>query len=208
MKRGVIGVQRVEQAAEVLNRLGDRLGVARLYMDCGYGALTEDRVAEANELLERATDLMTPNDAPYWLALLWTNVGLARLLAGEPEAARSAFVDALRLNSENRHWADCGESFAGLAAIAGLDGDDRVAARLRGATLTAGYPLSELDRTIEDRLTHRYTAAAHVRLGPAMWQREEAIGAAWTTPEATRYATAWADWAVAADTPAAASDAA
>ena len=55
-------------------------------MDCGYGALTEDRVAEANELLERATDLMTPDDAPYWLALLWTNVGLARLLAGEPEA--------------------------------------------------------------------------------------------------------------------------
>jgi hypothetical protein len=43
-----------------------------------------------------------------------------------------------------------------------------------------------------------------------VWQREEAIGAAWTTPEATRYATAWADWAVAADTPApaAASDAA
>jgi len=181
----------IEQASAVLTRIGDNVGLARLYMDCGYGALTEDRVAEANELRERAIASMTPGDTPYWLALLWTNVGLARLFAGKPDAARPAFADALRLNSTSRHWEDCGESFAGLAAIAAGDGDDEAAARLRGAARTAGYPLSELDRPIDERLARDYTAAAEERLGHAAWQREEAIGAAWTTAAATKYAIDW-----------------
>lgn len=183
---------RLEEAAVVLTRLGNNRGLTKLYSNTAYVALTEGRVDEANELLERALEVPGVGDDPWRLAGILGNLGLSRLFAGEPRAARAAFADALRHFTTNGFDDDIGESLAGLAAIAAIEGDLEVAARLRGAVRTAGYPPGEFDRQVDQRLILDYMAAAQERLGPAAWTRGEEIGAAWTPAEATACALAWA----------------
>jgi len=184
----------VEQAAGIFKRLGDDSGLARLYNNCAYIALTEGRVQEARELLENGLNLPrsgTTLHLPALLSNLLSNLGLARLLAGDPHAARHAFAQALEVTLTGYGDAH-GESFAGLAAIAAIDGEDQVAACLHGASRTAGYPPSESDRSIDQRLTSDYLTAAQDRLGPAGWQRAEATGMTWTEVEAFEHAMTWA----------------
>jgi hypothetical protein len=135
--------------------------------------------------------LATPEVPAYYRRILLTSLALARLFAGEPDAARTAFAEALRLSLTDAHATGLGQSFAGIAAIAAIDGDDEAAARLRGAARAAGYPPGDSDRATDERLTRNYLTAAQTRLGPAAWQRHEAIGAAWTTSEATTFAITW-----------------
>jgi predicted ATPase/DNA-binding SARP family transcriptional activator len=182
----------LEQAAVVLTRLGNERGLTKLYSNAAYVALTEGRVEEANELLERALEVPWTRDDPWRLAGVLGNLGLARLFAGEPRAARAPFADALRHFSTHGFDDDIGESLAGLAAIAAIEGDLDVAARLRGAVRTAGYPPGEFDRQIDQRLIRDYMIAAQERLGSAKWILGEEIGAAWTPAAAAAYALAWA----------------
>ncbi len=185
----------VEQAAAAFTRTGDTSALIDLYMNCAYVALIEGRAEEANQLLIRAGEVPDFGDRTWGLRVFLSNLGLARLFTGEFQAAREAFAGAV---AATHSATDFGESLAGLAAVAAVDGDHEVAARLRGAARTAGYPPSEYDRPIDERLTHDYLTPAREHLGPA-WDRGEAIGATWTPEEATAYALAWARADAAAD---------
>jgi len=193
----------VEEAAGIFTRLGDDSGLARLYTNCGYVELTKGRVEQASELFEAALNVPRSGATlhlPALLSNLLSNLGLARLFSGDPHAARLAFVEALGVTLTG--YGDyVGESFAGLAAIAAIGCDDEVAARLRGAAGTAGYPPpSEFDRSIDQRLTRDYLTAALERLGPVTWQGGTATRTAWTTAEATEYAITWASAGIVGET--------
>jgi hypothetical protein len=55
----------------------------------------------------------------------------------------------------------------GLAAVAAADDQDSTAARLRGVARACGYPQTEIDKRIAERLERDYFAPARARTRPA-----------------------------------------
>ena len=176
----------LEQAAELLIPLGDYRQVASVYSSAAYVALSEDRVAEATSLLDTALTALGRIDDPWETMITLSNVGLARLFAGNIDRARNAFERALRLCTQHVIDRIAGESLAGLAAVAAAEGRDERAARLRGAAHTSGYPPATFDRKIDDRLERDYLAAARIRYGT--WRDAERAGEECSLEHAIAYA--------------------
>ena len=186
----VAGDQRraiLEQAAELLIPLGNYRQVADAYNSAAYGALTEDRVAEATSLLETALRAATRIDDPLQMTVIHSDIGLARLFSGDPNRARDAFEQALRLCAQYAFRGVADESLAGLAAVAAAQGRDETAARLRGAAHALGYPPTTFDKRIDDRLERDYLAVARTRQGDAAWHADEQAGAGLSREQAIAY---------------------
>ena len=176
----------LEQAAELLIPSGDYRQVASAYSSAAYVALSEDRIAEATCLLDTALHAAGRIDDPWQTMTILSNIGLARLFAGDLDRARDAFVRALRLCTQYVLHRNAGESLAGLAAVAAAEGRDERAARLRGAAHTSGYPPATFDKKIDDRLERDYLAAARIRYGT--WRDAERAGEEWSLEHAIAYA--------------------
>ena len=95
--------------------------------------------------------------------LLCGNLGLAELLTGDTDAARTAFREELRLCRElvDRHFVS--EGLRGLAAVAAVQGDLRRAARLVGASSEHRY--GQPFDAIEARLDASFFETARKRCG-------------------------------------------
>jgi predicted ATPase len=187
----VAGEQRaelLEQAAELLVTSGRFREIASIHTSAAYVALAEERVDEASRLLDTALQAISKTDSPWETMIILGNIGLARLFAGAPEDAREPFQGELRLSFDHRFPKGADEAFAGLAAVAAAEGRDDVAARLRGAARSRGYPLAAFDARIDARVQRTYIAPARARYGQAAWQAAERAGAALSYSEATAYA--------------------
>jgi predicted ATPase/DNA-binding SARP family transcriptional activator len=178
----------LEQAAELLARVGDHRGMAMAWTYNAYQALIQGELREANGLLHDARRAMVRVDSPYLEAIMWGNIGLAKLFSRDPEPARAAFANQLQLCA--RHGlagSSACEGLAGMAAVAAANGLDEAVARLRGSSRAMGYP-SSFDKPIDDRLSRLYFAPARKRYGASAWRRAEQAGAALSLEEALAYA--------------------
>lgn len=180
----------LEQAAKLLIPLGAYRDMASAYSTAAYVALSEDRVAEANSLADAALQAADGLDDPWEMMVIHGNIGLARLFAGDIENAHEAFTRQLRLCAQHafRDIADTGEGLSGLAAVAAARGRDNVAATLRGAAHALGYPPTNFDERIDERLEADYLAAARTRYGDAAWRAREQAGARLSIDHAIAYA--------------------
>ena len=178
----------LEQAAELLIPLGNYRQVASAYSSAAYVALTEDRIAEATSLLDTALQAAGRIEDPWETMTILSNIGLARLFAGDLDHARDAFERALRLCAQHVFSKNAGEGLAGLAAVAAAQGRDERAARLRGAAHTSGYPPAMFDKRIDDRLERDYLAAARTRCADVPWRDAERAGEGLSLENAIAYA--------------------
>jgi predicted ATPase/DNA-binding SARP family transcriptional activator/class 3 adenylate cyclase len=176
------------QAAELLIPLGDYRQVASAYSSAAYVALTENRIAEATSLLETALQAAGQIEDPWETMTILSNIGLARLFAGDLDHACDAFKRALRVCAQHVFSKNAGEGLAGLAAVAAAQGRDERAARLRGAAHASGYPPATFDKKIDDRLERDYLAAARTRYADVPWRDAERAGEGLSLEHAIAYA--------------------
>jgi predicted ATPase/DNA-binding SARP family transcriptional activator len=177
----------LEQAAELLAPVGDHRGMAMAWTYNAYEALIRGDLREANGLLSDAQRAMARVDSPYLAAIMWGNIGLAKLFSGDPDQARAAFATQLQLCAQHALAVPACEGLAGMAAVAAANGLDEVAAQLRGSSRAMGYP-SSFDEPIESRLSRHHFAPARKRYGASAWHRAEQAGAALSLDEAVAYA--------------------
>jgi hypothetical protein len=130
-------------------------------------------------------------DDPWQKGMIWGNLGLARLFSGALDAAVDAFGRQVELCDRHSLGADyASEGVIGLAAVAAADDQDSTAARLRGVARACGYPQTEIDKRIAERLERDYFAPARARTRPALWTQHEQEGASLSLSEAISLARA------------------
>jgi hypothetical protein len=173
----------LEEACELLMLVGDYRQLAGVYLSAGYEAILDDHLAEALGLLDMARSVLPRVDSPATEMFVLGNVGMARLLSGQPTEARAAFEGQLRLcvGRPFRYGAD--EGLVGLAAVSATEGQVEHAAILRAAGRAMGYPQRQ-DVVIDERLENQYFAPARAVYGIAAWRKAERAGARLTYEEA------------------------
>jgi predicted ATPase len=139
---------------------------SQIMASLGYTALFHDDPATARRLSEQALEVVPPTDA-FGTALAEGNAGLAALLQGDVERARAAFTRGLRIAHEHQHEEVLSEALYGVGAVAALDGDDLLAAELRGASERGG--VVGMDPVIRARMDARFFAPVRARLGVQEW---------------------------------------
>ena len=108
--------------------------------------------------------------------LLQGNVGLAKLMTGDADAARASFREELRLCSERRVLPFASEGLLGLAAVAAARKDHDRAARLLGAADAQTYG-SQQDE-VKARLDTAFFRPAREHHGIDTWDAAVRHGAA------------------------------
>jgi predicted ATPase len=174
----------LEHAARLLTPLGNHRALASLHSAAGYVAMSENRLAEALTLLETGLQAAERSNDPYETMIAHGNIGLATFFSHDLEGAHDEFAHQLRLCGQHRFHHEASEGLAGLAAIAAAQGDDEVAARLRGAARAFGYAVARFDKRIDDRLERESLATARVRYGDTRWRRAEQAGVALSLEQA------------------------
>jgi hypothetical protein len=114
---------RVDEAALLLERVGNAYHLATLFHGAAGSSLRRGWDGDATVYLQRAVPLMRQIDHPYQWMLLCGNVGVAALLAGDTEAARDAFREELTLGRELVVSPVASEALTGLAAVATLENE-------------------------------------------------------------------------------------
>jgi predicted ATPase/DNA-binding SARP family transcriptional activator len=164
----------LEEAAALLLRSGNHRELAVSYSNSAYSALLEGRSDEALTLAEKAMAMAEASEDPNITMFTAANLGVAALLSRDFERAREAFRRQLELCRQHVLRWQAGEGFAGLAAVAALDGEFERAARLFGAAcaVTDGG-----HNEILERVEHDFIVAARLRYGEARWSAAERTGA-------------------------------
>ncbi len=175
----------LEQSASLLTPLGNYRAIANGHSAASYAALLEGHIDEATRYLATAMDAAERIDDPWQTGMILGNLGLARLFSGDVDAAADAFGRQVELCDRHSLGADyASEGLVGLAAVAAADNQDSTAARLRGVARACGFPLTEIDKRIADRLERDYFAPARARTGAALWTQHEQEGASLSLSEA------------------------
>jgi predicted ATPase/DNA-binding SARP family transcriptional activator len=178
--------ERVPEAAEQLSRVDAAREVGDLYTSSAWVALELHADAEARALAERAVPIVRALDDGFLWMVVCGNLGLARLLTGEPDAACAAFLEELTLCRELVVPVWAREGLLGLAAVAAIRGDDERAARLTGAA--DAHRLGEAEGDIMmGRIDAAFCTAARGRLGDR-WDPLARDGAALGFDAAIAYA--------------------
>ncbi|HUA06524.1 MAG TPA: BTAD domain-containing putative transcriptional regulator [Solirubrobacteraceae bacterium] len=181
-----------ERAAKLLTDTGDYRGLVSLYSNSGWVAIVEDRPADAIDYLDLAVAAADKLGAGAFSMLIpLSNMGLAQLLLGNPAEAKTAFVKALTLcTNEAFRWGGA-ESLAGLAAVLVVEDRPEPGAQLLGAARAAGYPGPDPDdEQMLKRLERNYFDAGRALLGSPAWDRLTQIGAELSFKQAIAFAIA------------------
>lgn len=177
----------LDQARELLERIGHHRHLSTAYMNAMYKALEEGRPAEALDLLEVAETAAEKLTDPGMLGMVCGNAGLAHLFLGDFDRAREDFRREIFLCGQETFRYGVEEGLLGLAAIAGAEGSAAQAATLIGAADEHGLWLPA-DRVVRDRLEETYLAPARATLGTEAWRRAVEVGATMTYDQAIAYA--------------------
>jgi predicted ATPase len=178
----------LDQAAELLRQTGNYRAIAEGYSNAAFHFVRESRAAEAEAMLDVALAAAEQTRAPIPASLIFVNMGWAKLLLGELDAARASFARQLQLCLNRGYQPGANEGLAGLAAIAtARNVEPESAPRLLGAARAIGWPIAE-SRELDERLEHDYFAPARARFGLAAWRIEEQVGSALSYEKAIAYA--------------------
>ena len=178
--------ERVEQAASMLDEVGNVYQLGDLLGSAAYTALCVGGDRDAKELIDRAIPIMRGLDDPGMWLIVHGNSGLAALLTGDVDAARRAFRQELMLGRELVIRPIASEGLVGLAGVAAAFGDVHRAARLVGA---AGTHINDQQQdVIEARLDAAFFQAARTRCGADAWDAAVREGAALSFENAIAYA--------------------
>jgi predicted ATPase len=174
----------VKHAAPLLQRVGNIYHLACLFANATTWSACQGCDDDAAEYLRRAVPLVRELDDPSLWMLLRGDAGLLALAAGERDAARDAFCDALGLSHDLVHLPALGDALTGLAAVAAVDEDVPRAARLAGAAAAHGVP----DDSFAARLERTFLEPARARCTAAEWRTAAAEGAGLSLDQAIHYA--------------------
>ncbi len=177
----------LEQARDLLQRVGNYRQLAHAYGNAAYAALVEGRPGEALSLLEVAAPAAEKLGDVQPLVIICGNLGLAHLFLGDLARAREKFLQEVELGAQLAFRYGVEEGLAGLAAITAAEGFCEQAAILIGAARGLGR-WEPGDQQILNRLEREYLTPARARLGPGVWLRAEHKGAAMSYEEAIAYA--------------------
>ena len=177
---------RVDEAALLLEGVGNAYQLATLFHGAAGTALRSGRDGDATVYLQRAVPLTRQIDHPYQWMLLCGNVGVAALLAGDIEAARDAFREELTLGRELVVSPVASEALTGLAAIATVENELERAARLAGAA--AAHRHGHTDDAVVTRVDATILKAARTRCGADVWDAALQEGIALSLQDAIGYA--------------------
>jgi predicted ATPase/DNA-binding SARP family transcriptional activator len=175
--------ERVEQAAPLLERVGNANQLAGLFNFAASSALGCGSDADAAVYLQRALPLARELD--HHSTWLHGNVGLAALLARDPQAAHDAFHEQLTLGRDLVMPLAAAQALTGLAAVAAADDKLERAARLAGAG--AAHRSRVPDDPVAARLDATFLEPARTRSGADTWDAAFAEGAALSIEEAIVY---------------------
>jgi len=178
----------LERAIGLLTPLGNYRAIATAFSGAAYVALTEDRLNEASGYLKTALEAAERIDDPSITMLVFGNIGLARLFSGDALDAAEAFERQLQLCRKHSFHLYACEPIVGLAAVAAAQGRFETAGSLRAAARACGYPPTQFDRPIDERLEREYFAVARDRMGDAEWRRAEQANAGVLYETAIEYA--------------------
>jgi predicted ATPase/class 3 adenylate cyclase len=177
---------RVDQAAALLEDVGNVYHLADLLAAAAYGALQMDSDRDAMEYVARATPTTRAVDNPFLWMLLQGNLGLAALLTGDTDAARQAFREELALCRDLVYLPFASEGLAGLAAVSAVHGDDHRAARLVGAAAEHRY--GQPKDPVDARLDTTFFGPARTRHGADEWDAAAREGRTLSFDDAIAYA--------------------
>ena len=122
--------------------------------------MTEDCVREAGSYLDTAFEAAGQIDDPWLTTLVFGNIGLARLFSGDTTEANAAFERQLQLCREDAVHLYASEPIIGFAPVAAAGGHFDTAGSLLAAARACGYPPTEFDKPIYERLEREYFADA------------------------------------------------
>jgi predicted ATPase/DNA-binding SARP family transcriptional activator/DNA-binding CsgD family transcriptional regulator len=178
-----------EEGIVLSRELGYAAILARFLLSLGYTLLREGDYGRGAALNEEAAALF--RDRGYkggGLELVLDNLGLAALLQGDHERARTSYEESLVLCKELGNMWIASESLEGMACISAAEGTSERAARLFGATETLREAVGYQQIPEEDAWREPYLAAARSRLDEASWQEAWAEGRAMSMEQAIEYA--------------------
>ncbi len=164
----------IAETAALYRKVGDIHGLASLYNDAGYLAVTQGSYERAAGYLDEALELAYRTGEQLRVMLVIGNLGLAALFTADLECAAARFAEQLRLSREHAvYWMAAG-GIGGLAAIAARRGDAERAARLLGGAESLANVLTDAGGL---RLEQEFFSPARERLGETRWRAAYADGA-------------------------------
>ena len=175
----------IAATAALYRKVGDLHGLAGLYNNVGYTAVTQGSYERAAAYLEKALPIAEKSGEPLRVILVVGNLGLASLFTADLDDARARFAEEVRLARLHGLAWIASEGIAGLAAIAARQGDADRAARLLGAAESLANVL--IDRG-GMRLEKEFFSPARERIGERRWDAAHAEGARLDLDEAVSLA--------------------
>jgi predicted ATPase/class 3 adenylate cyclase len=180
-------VARAPSAVEFLRATGNLLYATWICNTVAFAALARGRYEDALRWLVEALETARPLEDPHAVFIIRGNEGLARVFLHQLDAAAVAFRAGFAVCHEAADEDIVDEPLLGLAAVAALQGEFPLAARLAGAARAYETGRSLEEDSIWSRLTD-LLGPARDRYGPEKWDRAEREGAALTTHDAINLA--------------------
>ena len=175
----------IAEAAALHRKVGDIHGLAGIYNNAGYMAVTQGSYECAAAYLDKALPLAERSGEPLRVIMAFGNLGLASLFMGDLEIAEVRFAEELRLSREHGLAWIASEGIAGFAAVAARRGETERAARLLGAAESLANVLGDAGGA---RLEQEFFSPAREQLGEKGWRAAYADGARLDIDEAVSLA--------------------
>ena len=175
----------IAEIAALYRKVGDVHGLASLYNNASYVAITQGSYERAAAYLDETFLAVERTGEPLRLMLALGNLGLASLFMADLESAEARFAEEIRLCCEHGLSWLASEGIAGLAAVAVRQGEVERAARLLGAAESLANVVKD---TAGIRLEQEFFLPARARIGETRWRAAYADGAALSFDEAVSLA--------------------
>jgi tetratricopeptide (TPR) repeat protein len=144
----------LNEALEIYERLGDRVGIGRVHWGLGDNEAFRERWVEGLKHLETAAEYLDGNDAPFDLGWTWFMEGWVGLKIGDNHLALEQTKRSLELFVEVRDTSALLLVLESMAIVAMRLGDGVEAARLHGV---ANGLRADTGVQIQDVDINRYT---------------------------------------------------
>jgi predicted ATPase len=164
----------IAETAALYRKVGDVHGLAGLYNNVGYTAVTQGSYERAAGYLHEALPIAEKSGEALRVIIAYGNLGLVSLFTADLDGARAHFAEELHLAQEHGLTWIASEGIAGLAAIAASRGELDRAARLLGAAQSLANVLNDAGGV---RLEREFFSPARQRMGETRWDAACADGA-------------------------------